>query len=195
LDELRRFRMRIVRVHASVIVPLLAAFVALAPVAVPWVFGSEWKPAVVPAQIMAVAGIGNALVTGTGPLLISIGRPGILLAWNLAELAVYAGMVFVLAPHGLIAVAVGVAPFSAVGVALTQVVLIRPLVGVPTRQFVLEVLPGFVVGGALALWLSGLRIVLGDAGLPAIAILAVAALAGSAISAALFRTLFAETWV
>ena len=70
-----------------------------------------------------------------------------------------------------------------------------PLVGVPTRQFVLEVLPGFVVGGALALSLSGLRIVLDDAGLPAIAILALAALAGSAISAALLRTLFAETWV
>src|SRR5205823_2955232 len=145
--------------------PLLAAFVALAPVAVPWVFGSKWAPAVAPAQIMAVAGIGNALVTGTGPLMIAIGRPGILLAWNLAELAAYAVMVFLLAPHGLTTVAIGVATFSAIGVVLTQVVLLRPFVGLPSRQFVAEALPGFVVGGCVVLSLSTLRVLLDNAGL------------------------------
>ena len=194
LEELRRLRMRIVRVHGSVIVPLLAAFVGLAPAFIPFAYGSRWEPAVVPAQIMAVAGMGNALVTGTGPLLIAIGRPGALLAWNLAELAAYGTMVFLLAPHGLIAVAIGVATFSSVGVALTQVVLLRPLVGLPVRQFVSEALPGFVVGACVAVGVSALRSVLDSAGLPTVAILALGALAACTIYVVVLRALFADTW-
>lgn len=194
LEELRRLRMRIVRVHASVIVPLLAAFVGLAPVVIPWVYGSKWEPAVVPAQIMAVAGIGNALVTGTGPLMIAIGRPGILLAWNLVELVAYATMVFVLAPHGLTAVAIGVATFNVISVALTQVVLLRPFAGLPIRQFVAEALPGLVVGGCVVLAVSALRALLDDAGLPVAVLVAICALAAVVVYVGVLRTVFGDTW-
>jgi PST family polysaccharide transporter len=194
MEDLRRMRMRIVRVHASVLVPLLAAFAAVAPVAIPWVFGSVWEPAVAPAQIMAVAGIGHALVTGLGPLMVAIGRPGILLVWNVVELALYGLMVLLLAPYGLIAVSIGVAAFSVVGVVLTQVVLLGPLVGVPVRQFVAEVLPGFVAGACVLGVLWALRAALDAAGFPAAALLAVCGVAGVAVSVAVLRALFADTW-
>jgi O-antigen/teichoic acid export membrane protein len=194
LEDLRRLRMRIVRVHGSVLVPLLAAFVALAPVGVPLVFGSAWAPAVVPAQIMAVAGVGHALVTGTGPLLVAIGRPGLLLAWNLAELAVYALMIYLLAPHGLISVSIGVAAFSLVGLVLTQVVLLRPLIGLPIRESVAEARPAFVVAGCMLAALWALRAALENVGLPSAALLAVCSAVGLALYVAVLRALFAETW-
>jgi O-antigen/teichoic acid export membrane protein len=194
LEDLRRLRMRIVRVHASVLVPLLAAFAALAPVAVPWIFGSAWEPSVVPAQIMAVAGVGYALVTGTGPLLVAIGRPGLLLAANLVELAVYAVMIYLLAPYGLIWVSSGVAAFSIVAVVLTQVVLLRPLIGLSTRESVAEALPGFVAAGCLLAALWALRVTFEAVGLPSVAILAVCSVAGFALYVAVLRSLFAETW-
>jgi O-antigen/teichoic acid export membrane protein len=194
VDDLRRLRMRIVRTHATVIIPLLAAFVALAPVAVPWVYGSAWQPAVVPAQIIAIAGMGDALTTGTGPVLVAIGRPKLLLAWNLCELVVYAAIIFLLASHGLTAVSIGVAGFAVAAVVLNQLLLMRPLVGVTIRQFASEVLPGFVVGACTVGALTALRAALDGHGLPSAVILAVCFVAGLVLYAAVLRTLFAEVW-
>jgi len=194
LDELRRLRMRIVRVHATVLVPLLAAFVALAPVFVPWLFGAAWEPAVLPAQIMAVAGIGDALLTGTGPLLVAIGRPRVLLLWNACELVFYAAMVFLLAPHGLIAVSIGVAGFAVVAVLLNWILLMHPFVGLPVRQLALEVVPGFVTGVCVVGVLSAARLAFERAGLPTVVVLAVLSLAGLAVYVAVLRVLFAEVW-
>lgn len=194
VEDLRRLRMRIVRVHASVLVPLLAAFAALAPVAVPWIFGAAWEPAVVPAQILAVAGVGHALVTGTGPLLVAIGRPGLLLAWNVAELVVYAAMIALLAPYGLIWVSIGVASFSIAGVVLTQFVLLRPLIGLPMRESLAETIPAFIVGGSMLAALWALRAGLEDIGFRSVAILAVCSAAGVVLYIGLLRSLFGETW-
>ncbi|MBM2823982.1 MAG: oligosaccharide flippase family protein, partial [Thermoleophilia bacterium] len=194
LDDFRRMRVRIVRVHATVLVPLLAAFVALAPIVIPWLFGPAWEPAVVPAQIMAVAGIGDALVTGTGPLLVALGRPGILLAWNVFELAVFVPMIFLLTPYGLIAVSIGVAVFSVVTVILTWALLIRPLVGVSVRQLALEVVPGFVVGACVVGVLSAARSALDDAGLPTVVLLGALSLLGLAVYIASLRMLFSAVW-
>src|SRR5205823_14152932 len=82
LERMRSTRRRIVRVHAVVIVPLLALFIALAPVLVPAVFGSRWSPAVLPSQILAGCGMITAVVTGLWPLMLAIGRPGTLLRFN-----------------------------------------------------------------------------------------------------------------
>ena len=195
LEELRRLRMRIVRMHATVIVPLLAVFVASAPIAIPWLFGPVWEPVVLPAQIMAVAGVGDALTTGTGPLLVAIGRPGVLLAWNLCELAIYAVMILVLASHVPLTVSIGVASFSVAAVVVTQVALLRPLVRLPLRQFLREIAPGVAVGACLAVSLSGLRRALEEwAGLPDVIVLLVLGLAALAIYATLLHSLFPAAW-
>ena len=161
LEELRAVRTRILRMHSTVVVPLLAAFVAMAPIAVPWVFGPAWEPSVVPAQIMAVAGASHALVSGTGPLMVAIGRPGVLLIWNICELVVFAVLVFLLAPHGLTSVAVGVAAFGVFVLAVNQVVLLGPFIGVSTREFVAEIVPGSAAGAAVFVTLFGMREALG----------------------------------
>ena len=57
LDEVRRMRARIVRVHAAVLFPLLFGLIALAPVFVPFVYGDAWEPAVPLTQIIAVGGL------------------------------------------------------------------------------------------------------------------------------------------
>ena len=46
--ELRRLHERATRVHAAVVVPLLAVLIVIAPVLVPWLFGDRWRPAVLP---------------------------------------------------------------------------------------------------------------------------------------------------
>ena len=194
-EDILRLRLRIVRIHATVLVPILCAFIAVAPIAIPAIFGAAWKPAVTPARIMAIAGIGSALLTGIGPLMAALGRPGVLLVVNSCSFIVYGLMIYLLAPHGLIAVCIGVAAFSVVDVVAMQVLLLRPIVGLPHRQFIAEALPGFVIGACVLGALTALRHALdGLLGTPAAAALPILALAGAIVYVAVLRSIFNETW-
>ena len=57
LDELRRFHERATRIHAAVLLPLLALLAVTAPDLVPWLFGERWAPAATPVQVLCVAGM------------------------------------------------------------------------------------------------------------------------------------------
>ena len=56
-DELRRLHERATRLHATTVLPLLALLIVTAPVLIPWLFGPEWRGAIVPSQLLAVAGM------------------------------------------------------------------------------------------------------------------------------------------
>jgi O-antigen/teichoic acid export membrane protein len=155
--ELRRIRRRIVRTHAVVIVPIMAFFIATAPVLIPWLYGNAWEPAVRPAQIIAVAGITDAITTGTGALMVAVGKPHALLVWSLFELVLYAGLILVLAPHGLIAVSIGVALFGVASVLVNQVFLLKPFVGLPVAQLLDDILPGLVAGAGVLVCVALVR--------------------------------------
>lgn len=107
-SELRQLHERAVRVNAMVIFPLLALLIALAPVAVPFVFGAAWRPAVEPTQILAVAGMIATVLTGYPQIMLAIGRPRPLLYFNIAMVAAYGGVVVLASSHGLVVVALAV---------------------------------------------------------------------------------------
>ena len=194
LDELKRLRLRIVRIHATVIVPLLAGFIAVAPSLVPAVFGAAWEPAVVPAQIIAVAGMAEAVTTGVGPLLTALGRPGLLLVKNLVELAAYAAVIAVLAPFGLVWVSIGVAVFGLASVLFIQTLIVRPVIGLGLADLWRDVRAGVVTGG-IALVVLGLgRELLERAGVSTLPLLAIFTVAGVGLYAAVLRTLFGAVW-
>lgn len=194
MSELLRLRLRIVRTHATIIVPLLAGFIAVAPVLIPWLFGERWEPVVLPAQIMALAGMADAVTTGIGPLMVALGRPRLLLAWNVAELVVYAVMIAVLAQHGLTWVSIGVAVFGVASMVVAQGVVMPRVIDLSLLDFWREIRAG-VIGGAVALpVLVGCRIALEDAGLPTLLLLLVLGVVGVGVYAAVLRLLFGEVW-
>jgi O-antigen/teichoic acid export membrane protein len=141
VEQMRRARARITRAHATIVIPLLAYFIVVAPILVPWLFGPAWKESVEPAQILAVAGMISAVMTGNGPLLIAAGKSGVLLAWNVIELAAYATVVFLIAPYGIVWVAVGVSVFGATKLIALQF-LLRRYLDIPMRQVWVDILPG-----------------------------------------------------
>jgi O-antigen/teichoic acid export membrane protein len=135
-------RLRIARVHAAVVLPLLALLVPLAPELVPALFGHAWEPAVVPTQILAFAGMCRALATGSGPLVLAAGRPDLLLAWNTGRLLILATLVWLVAPAGLIAVCVAVVGFRLVSLILSWQLMVKRAVGLPLRELWSEAAPG-----------------------------------------------------
>jgi O-antigen/teichoic acid export membrane protein len=111
LDQLFALRRRMVRILTVVLFPGLALLVILAPVLVPWAFGSDWEPAVLPTQILAGAGAATVVIDAVGAVFMATGRSRAMLGYGVAHFAVYAGAVLIAANHGLAAVsatAVGV---------------------------------------------------------------------------------------
>jgi lipopolysaccharide exporter len=139
--HMREVRSRVVRTNATVIYPMLAVFIAVAPELVPWVFGERWQPAVLPAQILAVAGMARMINNGTPALVLAAGRPRALLAFNLYRVITLGAAVLVAVPFGLVAVCVAVAGFQVVTMVASYGLMLPRLVGVTLRQLALDLGP------------------------------------------------------
>jgi O-antigen/teichoic acid export membrane protein len=145
----RAMRERIVRLQTLILFPLLGALILLAPVAVPLIFGDQWEEAVVPTQILAVAGMMAAIQAGTGPLLLAIGRPGVLLRWNLTKIVGLGLVVYIVAPEGLVPLAIAVAAFNVLRSLIGQQLLLRRYAGMDVRDILVACLPALAATAAL----------------------------------------------
>jgi O-antigen/teichoic acid export membrane protein len=191
---LRSLHERATRLHATVVVPLLALLIVVAPVLVPWLFGEPWRGAVVPTQILAVAGMIAAVLTGYPQVMLAIGRPRVLLQFNLVVLGVYVAVVAATVDRGLTTLCVGV-----VGVYVGILVgvyrfLLRPHIGAPMSRLLTDLAPA-VIGsvGILAVGVP-LRHTLTGMGAGAPGTLLVVGLATALVYLALVRAFFAAAW-
>lgn len=194
LAHMRDVRARIVRVNASLIFPLLAVFIGVAPVLVPFAFGGRWEPAVLPAQILAVAGLAVMLNAGTGPLVLAAGRPRVLVVFNTIQLLLYAPMVYVTASAGLTEVCVAVTCFQLAALACAYRFVLTPLVGVTLRQLWRDIAPATIAGAAALAVAAPISALMDGAGVLAPLTIAAAGLAGGAVYIALLRQAFPAAW-
>ena len=109
---MRRLREKMVRVHTIVLYPVLTTLVAVAPEAVPLIYGPEWKPAVFPTQILAISGMAAVAQVGTPGLMFAAGKPRQLLYFVLVLLGGYVLVVTGASGYGLRAVVIAVATYQ-----------------------------------------------------------------------------------
>ncbi|HEY7831346.1 MAG TPA: oligosaccharide flippase family protein [Solirubrobacteraceae bacterium] len=147
--QLRGLHERATKVHAAVIFPLLAMLIVVAPVLIPWLLGPQWAPSVVPTQILAVAGMVAAILTGYPQVMLALGHPHALLRFNVAMLLGYAAVVLLASSHGLIVVAVAVTAFYLVILIGVYRLLLSRYLGISIRGLISELAPA--LGGCLAL--------------------------------------------
>ena len=118
----------------AALAPLVAVLAAVSPVVVPGLFGRQWEPSVLPAQLLAVAyGVGAVGYFNRSALL-AFRRSGT--AWGVAagSLVVHLLVLLVASPHGLVALAAGMAVAQVVIVVGSALVLHRT-VGVGARVY------------------------------------------------------------
>ena len=194
LAQLTRLHERATRVHAATVVPLLAILIVTAPVLIPWLFGSEWGPSVLPTQILAVAGMIAAILTGFPQVLLAAGKPQALLRFNLVLLAVYAGAVFATVQQGIVAVSIAVVAVYLAQLVAVYAILLRRVVGIPVRQMVTDLAPALAgsltllaVCFPLAHWMRDADVT------PPLILLAIGSL-GMLIHCAVLRQFFPATW-
>jgi lipopolysaccharide exporter len=194
LNELIRLHERAARVHAAIVVPLLGVLLVVAPVLVPWLFGPQWRAAIVPAQILAVAGMAAAILTGFAQVLLAAGRPKALFRFNVGVLIVYGSAVWFTAPHGIRAVAVAVTLSHLLMLAVVYGILFGRVLDVPVRRMVADLAPAGVGCSALLLACLPLVSALRGAGAPAPVTIFCAGVTGLAVHALVVRALFPACW-
>jgi PST family polysaccharide transporter len=194
IATMRDVRRKVLRVNALIAAPLLTAFVITAPVVIPLVYGKTWTPAVVPAQILSLAGLSLALLAGTEALILAAGRPQLLFRFNVAFLAAVAVAAGTSSFFGLIAVCSAIATVHVAALVAGQHYLANRVLDVSMRQVADDLGPVVLPTAALAA--SGLATFLAGRllDLPDLAVLVVTlAIAGAAYMLCL-RTIHPTTW-
>ena len=151
IEDLREIRTRLLRINTTLIFPVLALLIVLAPDVVPWIFGPDWTGAVVPTQVLAVAGFSAILLAGIDAPLMAVGRPGALAIFHIAMVGCLGVTAWFTAPMGITAVAVGMAVCQLVLLLAGQFFLLRPLIGVPMRESLGEGAPALACSAVLVL--------------------------------------------
>jgi PST family polysaccharide transporter len=194
LAEMRRIRVRVVRLHASVIFPLLALLIAIAPELVPLLYGERWEPAVVPTQILAVGGMVAAVLSGIGPIMLAVGEPRRLAvqAWALATLLTAAALLA--APAGINAVCIAVVGTSLVGLVANHYLLLQRRLGVPLGSLLEEAGPALLASAVMLAGAYPAARGLTGAGVDAWAVCTVVGSAGLVAYAVVLRAVGRAAW-
>jgi lipopolysaccharide exporter len=193
-EELSVLRGHMVRLLAILTFPMLAVLTITAPELVPWLFGAEWTPAVVPMQLLAVGGASTLVIDAVGVALMASGRPRALLGFGVGHFAVYAGAVLVASNFGLAAVAAAASIVHTAFLGVAYVLMLRGTGERPLRTMWAEIGPA--TGSCLGLVVVAVPadIGLSAAGAPTLVQLAaVSALALGAYAATL-RLCFPAAW-
>jgi O-antigen/teichoic acid export membrane protein len=193
VDDTRLLRSRVVRANVAVIFPLLATLIIVAPTLIPWLYGARWEPAVVPAQILAVAGMALTVMSGTEQLILAMGRPRMLLVLNASFLFATALAVLAASPYGLTAVCLSVAGVHVVMVAVAQAGILRRLVDIKPGQLAADLVPATTASAAMLAVGALVGPSLGGVESPLIKIAMLASI-GIATYLLAFRVLFASAW-
>lgn len=192
--ERQRLRLRVMATHAAVMFPLLVTLIVLAPVAVPWLFGSQWRPSVIPTQLLAGSGMVLAITSGTVSYIVSLGKTKHLpLIGLVAPLGLGATVLFS-APLGLNWVAGCVLAYHVFYLLFNQFVLLHRMGGIPVRDLFRDTVPPAVAAVPLAITELAIRWPIEGHGVPAPLILIAAIPPGLTVYCLVVRVLFPETW-
>jgi PST family polysaccharide transporter len=192
-DEMSELRSRMVRLLTVTLFPLLALLAVVAPVAVPWVLGPEWQPAVAPTQILVIGGAATLVIDTVGSALMAAGRPRAILGFGWAHFAVYAAAVFLTTGSGLTAVAAAAAVVHTAFVFVAYVLLLRGTRGVAARVW-RDVGPALTSCAALIAVSLPASVAMSAIHAPTLLNLTVVTLAAAAAYTVTLRSYFRETW-
>ena len=178
LATVRSWFIAATRLAGVVLFPAFTLLLVGAPDGIPLVFGDKWQPAVVPLQVLAIAGFSRGIRLLLPPLCQALGRTDLNFGWSLVSLAV-AVPGFLIGLHwGIRGVAVSVAVTSTL-LGIGHLRLVGRLIGI-TQLDVARVMGPLVGCSAIlaATWIAT-RTGLDTVGTPRLVTVLAASLAGS----------------
>ena len=193
-DGMRRLREKMVRVHTIVLYPVLTTLIAVAPEAVPLIYGPEWKPAVFPTQILAISGMAAVAQVGTPALMFAAGKPRQLLYFVLVLLGGYVLVVTGASGYGLRAVVIAVATYQVTLTIAQFYFLDWRQVGIPVGHSWRAIRPGLVSSAISCAVAYPAARMLASRGTSDLLVVLAAGTLAVAVYALMLRFLFPASW-
>lgn len=141
--------LRTVSHTALITLPLVAMVSLLAAEIVSVVLGSNWEPAVVPLQLLAVVGAIGTIATLSTPVFLSSGRSDIQMRWQLISLATLIPALLFGVRWGIVGVAAALAIRRMVTWPIQQTIVGR-IARVSWRDYLKALRPGVLIAGIVA---------------------------------------------
>jgi O-antigen/teichoic acid export membrane protein len=193
-DGMRRLREKMVRVNTIVLYPVLTTLIAVAPEAVPLIYGPEWKPAVFPTQILAISGMAAVAQVGTPALMFAVGKPRQLLYFVLVLLGGYVLVVTGASGYGLRAVVIAVATYQVTLTIAQFYFLDWRQVGIPVGHSWRAIRPGLVASAISCAVAYPAARMLASRGTSDLLVVLAAGTLAVAVYALMLRFLFPASW-
>lgn len=146
---------------SALCLPCALGLVLVADPLVPLVFGPEWRPSVVPLQLLAGFGIFYALGLVAGQILVAAGMPAVFLRLTLVNTALFLLFVAVAAPFGLAAAALAGGIANALMLP-AYVASLKGRLGLQRMMVLREQAPVWLAALAMAAVVLGFELVLGE---------------------------------
>jgi lipopolysaccharide exporter len=192
--ELSQLYRQMVRTLTILLFPLLVLLTITAPVLVPFLFGAQWAPAVVPVQILALGGASTLVVDAVGTVFMATGRARALLGYGTAHFVVYGLTVLVVVRYGIVAVAIDAAVVHTLFLVVAYVMMLNGTEERPLPRLLSDIAPATL--SCVGLTVVALPVSLGLTAVGTPAILWLAAVGFVAIPPYLLtlRLGFPESW-
>jgi PST family polysaccharide transporter len=141
IDHLLALRARMTRVTNVMILPMQGLIVATAPVLVPWLFGPTWAAAVVPTQLLAIAGMASCATVNHIQVMLAAGHPRPVMILQVVTLAGVVAACLVAVPLGIVGVCAAMAALFVLMVFAVYYFLLHRVLGVPLSALRTDLLP------------------------------------------------------
>lgn len=151
-ERLRKGYIKVINFLTTINAPLLIGLAAVAPIAVPFIFGTKWAESVILIQVLSFVALLRSTGNPIGSLQLAKGHADLGFKWNVFLLIVtiptlYAG--------GILGKGLGVA----ISLLLLQIVLqipgyfymIRPLIGKCAKEYTIAILKPIAMAGIMGL--------------------------------------------
>lgn len=137
LDRLRRGYIRVVSLIASVNAPLLIGLAAVAPWAIPAIFGAKWSASIILVQVLSFVSLSRSIGNPIGSLQLAMGRADLGFWWNLFLFACSVPTIYLGARiDQTTGVAVALLVLHVCISVPSYLFLVRPLIGKCARDYI-----------------------------------------------------------
>lgn len=181
IEHLLALRARMTRVTNVMILPMQALIVATAPVLVPWLFGPRWTDAVMPTQLLAVAGMASCATVNHIQVMLAAGHPRPVMVLQLVSLAGVVAASLAAAPLGVVGVCAAMAALFVLMTFAVYYFLLHGVLGIPMSALGTDLLPAALPMAILLCAAFPLTALLSSLGVPAFPLLATVWVLGAAL--------------
>lgn len=147
-NRLRKGYLMTVQYLSVITFPLLSGLLIVAPEFIRVVYSEKWNEVIVPLQIMCIAGMLKSIGTTVGTVQYAKKRADIGFKWNLVELSILTGAIFIGKNFGIIGVAIAITITTIVMEPIIQLITNR-LIDLKFSIFIASLAPASICSAVM----------------------------------------------